>query len=106
MASPATSTGTRNAIEVAYARAIERATTAKIVAWRDGDEVFHTTSASSDIIHTVRVTGARWYDLSCTCAGSNHISFQHRAAVVFARKYGVYAVKPTATGDPLAAAFN
>jgi hypothetical protein len=60
--------------------------------------VYHVTSASQPgVEYTVSTCGPRWHELSCTCPGARHgRTCLHMAAVVFARKYGVYAVRPAA----------
>lgn len=79
----------------AYARALVRAAAAKLVAYRTTHEgVYEVPSISTGTMRTVRVTGRRWTDLSCDCPGGLHLACVHRAVVVFALKYGVWAKRP------------
>lgn len=98
--------GTPEYIRSAYVRALERATAARLVAYKNDDGSYEVPSVSTPgELHVVRFLGRRWYDCSCTCRAANHAACMHRAVAIFARKHGVSAVRPVPTFAEIREAF-
>ena len=90
-----TTTAVQPTLADRYVAALKRAQTNRLVAYKLNETTYEVPSASeANRIHTVSVIGPRWFDLHCDCAGGNHLACQHRAVVVFARKYRIHAARP------------
>lgn len=97
---PAQSTspsGTYAAIIDAYARAHDRAVTARLVAYKVAEGVYDVPSTSK-AGKTYRVTfvGPHWFQWTCECAGANHPACVHRAVAIYCKRHKLAAVRPAA----------
>jgi hypothetical protein len=80
----------------AWLAAFQRATAGRILVYRTPHYgCYHVTSASqAGTEYTVQTAGPRWHELVCTCPGARRgYVCLHMAAVAFARKHHVYAVR-------------
>ena len=80
----------------AWLRALARARTAKLVAYRLDADTYEVPSVSQpDQSHLVRRTGPRPADWHCECrSGRAAAVCQHMAVAAYAAKHGVHAVRP------------
>jgi len=86
----------------AWIAALRRAGAGRIVVYRTVHYgVYHVTSASQPgVEYTVSTCGPRWFELVCTCPGGRRSRVcLHAAAVAFARKHHVYAVRVATSLD-------
>ena len=81
----------REARTSAFSRAMDRATSERLVAYPNADGTAWTCKS-----YTVAVTGRRCDDVACSCpAGRNDVICKHAVCVVAARKWHVRPVKPS-----------
>lgn len=88
----------------AFLRMLEKARKEGVIVYRNADGSGTVPSAAkSGAAYIVRRTGAKWFNLSCTCAAAGHIACKHRAVYAFAWKYGIWAARPAvASAKPAA----
>ena len=81
-----------------WLRAWDRAKAEKLICYLNAD------GSWSVKTYTIRVTGAGWSDLSCTCAGNRHVACKHRAIVAKCLAVGIRPIRGTEkTGKEAAA---
>lgn len=93
-------------VRQAWTRAMERATAERIVVFKVGDHLGVGSVIDGALVtkpYVLTIHGDRPLDVTCTCkAGEAGRICKHRAAAVYARKYGVYAVAPVTTSAAVA----
>ena len=91
---------TQSPVSAAFARAFARAVANRTVVYKIDAVTFMAPSASGGADHIIRSTGSHWTAITCDChAGQSGKVCHAMAAATFARKYGVYAIKPVAVGE-------